>query len=644
MAFDFTTEAIAHFIGAFNQIIEEARLRTDHDPFDNVGPDYGLGNGLNTITINLSAPMQPVAVDTGISYSIQLLPLPEPFTPVSVFMQTGADPGLPFLIGGLPVVPQSMPGVPFGYAAQPFVVSPPPPPPSYATVVYQQNLLADSDRLLGGDTVAELPQEAAALALDWLVEEGTALAGPDIPEVPESGADIAVTGHEVYASATAFVPDGPEEAQVVALTGEDAAGIHVDGEESETLPDLTEVLPVLPEADDDTGPAHDVITGGNTVVNEGYISFSLAEAQVIAVMGDSLSLVSISQTNVISDLDTVNGMLQGAGGADNVVSSVASFLSTSSEPESDDGDGAEEDGTVKDDAPVFPSIASVVRIEGDVVNFNYLYQQNMVDDDDVVGMELTASKTFIQSGGNLTVNATSLLELSYIYDLIVVGGDIINVSIINQMNVLLDDDFITYPEDEGWDVTSSGNVLWTQASVNSIGIDIYQAMSDEFAALGDSLAAGSDAVSGSILRHEAFEGQDEVLSVLYIEGDLISLQVVDQVNILSDVDQVHVSAQGDAAAIAGANALINIAAISEFGIDSEVQVGGEVYSDALMHQAGLIVEEDSPLLTQEGGLVTEAVAFLMDDVDQQAEDADGGYCGYAAGDDMGGDPMGGLLV
>lgn len=121
------------------------------------------------------------------------------------------------------------------------------------------------------------------------------------------------------------------------------------------------------------------------------------------------------------------------------------------------------------------------------------------------------------------------------------------------------------------DVTSSGNVLWNEASINSVGADSYHEMSDGFAALGDSLEAGSDAVPGSLLTHEAFEGQDDVLSVLYVSGDLISLQVVDQFNILSDVDQLDVDAQGDAAAaITGANALINIAAISEFGIDSEI--------------------------------------------------------------------------
>jgi hypothetical protein len=648
MAFDFTSEAIAHFIGSFKQITEEPRLRTDHDPFDSPGPDYDNGNGLNTITITLSAPMQPEAVDTGISYRIELLPLPERFTPVSVYVQTGVDTGSPFVMGGDPVAPQSVPGwVPFGFSAQ-LYVAPPPPPPSYATVVYQHNLLTDSDRILSPGAGELLPQEAAADALNWLAAEAAGLAGPGIPGIPQTGADIAVTAYEVHAAVTGFAPEATDEAQVATHTGENAAGIHVNGEKSGTAPDLIEVLPVLPEEDDDGGPAHDVIAGGNTLVNEAYVSFSLAEAPVIAVMGNSLSLASISQVSVISDLDTLNGMMRGAGSTDNMISNVASLLTTSSEPQSDDDardDSGEEDGAEEDDAPSFPSIASVVRIDGDVVNFNYLHQQNIVADDDVVSTELTASETYIQSGGNLAVNATSLLELSYIYDLIVVGGDIINVSIINQMNVLLDDDFVTYPEDEAWDVTGSGNVLWNEASINSVGADSYHEMSDGFAALGDSLEAGSDAVPGSRLTHEAFEGQDDVLSVLYVAGDLISLQVVDQVNILSDVDQLDVDAQGDAAAaITGANALINIAAISEYGVDSQIEVGGGVYSDALMHQAGLIVDEDNPLLTQEGGLVTEAVAFLMDDAEQRPEDGDRGSSGYVSGDDMGGDPMGGLLA
>ena len=86
---------------------------------------------------------------------------------------------------------------------------------------------------------------------------------------------------------------------------------------------------------------------------------SWGSGTVIAVMGDSLSVVSISQTNVISDLDTVNGMFRGAGGADNIVSNAASFLTVSTAPESDDTDDAadeEEDAPPRSEWIPFPAI------------------------------------------------------------------------------------------------------------------------------------------------------------------------------------------------------------------------------------------------------------------------------------------------
>lgn len=55
-----------------------------------------------------------------------------------------------------------------------------------------------------------LPQEAALEALNWLAAEGAVLGGPDIPEVPDTGADIAVTAYEVHAAVTGFAPEAPK--------------------------------------------------------------------------------------------------------------------------------------------------------------------------------------------------------------------------------------------------------------------------------------------------------------------------------------------------------------------------------------------------------------------------------------------------
>ncbi|WP_371225425.1 hypothetical protein [Roseovarius sp. 2305UL8-3] len=641
MSFDFTTEAIAHFIGSFNQIIEEARLRTDYDPFEGEADNYDEANGLPNIVVKVAAPLNTAGYDAGISYSVQLLPLPDRFEPVSVFLNAGFGQATPF-VGGTNLSAQQLTylsNAPSGGGGG-TIIPTPPPPSSYATVIVQKTELWDSDILLGLDGGEFLPEGAPALALEWLTDAAEELAGPLVPQIPGTGDDFAPTAYEIYDAATSFDAASPSGASVFVATGEHTVGIHMNGETADSVPEVGEALPDLPEEDDEEGPGHDVIAGGNTLINQAYVSFSLTDAPVIAVMGDSLSLSSISQVNVLSDFDMMNGVLNTAGVEDNTLNNIASILENTASPVDPDAETASED-----EAITFPSIASVVRIEGDVVNFNYLMQQNFIADDDVVSMELSAEGTFIESGGNFSINTASLLSLSFLYDMIVVGGDIINVSMINQMNVLLDDDFITHPDDGTWSASGNENMLWNQASIESTGTDSYFEMDSEFEELGDSLAEGSNAIPGDILTNEAFAG-DGFLSVLYIAGDLINLQIIDQFNIASESDQIFVAGGGDEAGLTtGSNALVNIAAISEFGVDSEIHVNGDTYSDALLHQAGLVVAEESSLVSGGlGGLVTEAVAFLMDDTEQQANENGGGYTGYVSEDELGNDPMGGMVA
>ena len=62
----------------------------------------------------------------------------------------------------------------------------------------------------------------------------------------------------------------------------------------------------------------------------------------------------------------------------------------------------------------------------------------------------------------------------------------------------------------------------------------------------------------------------------------------------------------------GENALINVAEIIDVGPDATIMVGGEHYSDALIHQAELAPE--IPINQNDNGLVSEAVVFLVDDM------------------------------
>ncbi|WP_026757667.1 hypothetical protein [Sediminimonas qiaohouensis] len=645
MAYDLTTEAIAHFIGSFDQVVEEARWRISYDPFKGDGPEFTDPGNLHTVTLNVSAPYQLNGFDPGIDYDIDLPPLPDRFVPISVYLKPDFMPNnhtpFAFELDNPAQLPQSA-----SFAEAP-VVFIPPPPSSIATVIVQSNWLSDSDTLMGLDGGTFVSPVAQDLALGWLASVADTLGGPTMPGPPANGNTIKDTAYDAKDAVADFKVAAAAEAGIYTLTDEQWGGTHVNGTlvEGDDVPTLKDALPELPEPNDGVGPAHEVVLGGNTVVNEAYIDLAMADAPVIAAMGNSLSVSSISQVNVLSDHDTINGAVQSAGAASNVMMNISTALTLAA----NSGTDYTEDQH-SDEDPTFPSFASVVRLDGDLVNVNYLRQDNHVVDNDIVSKEFGASETFIQTGGNLVLNAATLAQMTYSYDLIVVGGDIINVSMINQINVLLDDDFITYPQDADWTISSGENVLWNQAAIQSVGQDNYQDMPAMFKELGNSLASGSDSVSGEIRSLEQFEGRDSI-NVLYIEGDLISVQLVYQINVVGDSDQIwqggpHMEGGGtDASVTAGSNTLANLAVISEFGFDSDIYVGGDTYSDALMHQAGLVVMDESELAGEgEGGLVNEAVAFLMDGTDQQTDDGATAQSGYVHEDALGNDPMGGMVA
>ena len=108
----------------------------------------------------------------------------------------------------------------------------------------------------------------------------------------------------------------------------------------------------------------------------------------------------------------------------------------------------------------------------------------------------------------------------------------------------------------------------------------------------------------------------EQARVLKITGDLILSNTINQTILASDRDDILVegAAPPGLDVVAGQNAMLNAAAISLWGVDSKVMTQSEVYSDLLIHQARLVDEPDAPEVT-DPGLVNEAVAFLMDDID-----------------------------
>jgi hypothetical protein len=65
----------------------------------------------------------------------------------------------------------------------------------------------------------------------------------------------------------------------------------------------------------------------------------------------------------------------------------------------------------------------------------------------------------------------------------------------------------------------------------------------------------------------------------------------------------------------GSNALINVASIVDYdSVGSDVHVGGQIYSDAILIQADLVADSNTAPVTNDA-LVSEVIAFL--DIDME---------------------------
>ncbi len=654
MSADWTTEMISHFVGLFEISEERARLRDDYDRFKAEQARDDNFSVISTMKVKLKAP-----------YTLKK------FTPVDKFKEPMAQPyqAAPYYIhvnsfGDAPVWPffaATFPdGVsPLGYTFQIDLTQPAfnltlDPAGSVATATFQANSLIDNDLIVGDGTFDFLDAELFLTDLYTLAHLAGKLQSFDIGTLPtsdNSATDIAQGWKATVEAAQedGALPNAPAAAVVSVQFGASVSGIYVNGELVDEVPVLADLLPeklavadnevieagtdgiaiqgeglngvetdapalIAEEETPKTSPyevpdGHNVLTGGNQLLNETVISVNWLDAPAMAVMGDVYAVNAISQINVVSDLDTGLATTDDAATQALNISQVT-HISNPFAPHAGD----------------LPTHWVVAKLQADVIASNWVEQFNFVTDTDTAEVTFTGEDTFLQLGDNSIVNASKFLEIGFGYDLIVIGGSIININAIAQANILLDNDAVTSSGGAPGVTHTSGNVLANFASIHNSGIDQYSMLSEEFATSLAGIQDGLSAIGEGFEGLDAFSGMG-LLKVLYIEGDLIQMNLVKQTNILGDADQVHVvlddflGAHDSVTVNTGDNALINSTSIGTYGIDSDVYVGGEVYSDAILVQAELIDTDADPLgvsLTS-GDLASEAVAFLADDMISPSE-------------------------
>ncbi|MTH77881.1 hypothetical protein [Paracoccus aestuariivivens] len=625
-------EAIWHFIGVFHLTDEVARLRINYDELTPDNPDVDPG----TITpkdLVTDHPRIPTDYNPEVIYT--------PPVPVQEGLQTEADYvfinpvrdpvsfGRPqaeafneraerFLNHNWHVTPPTDPPDPD--PPDPPDPDPPtpeyewtmPPPGSVAAVTYQTTLLSDDDQFgsathfgpdESGEQLASLCQQSGQLGVDLDID------------LPADGVSFLSVAH-AFRDVTA--PDGDfGGAEASTRWGEDVLGQYFDGEQTNARPDFEDLMPTYRQErqdEDEDGDTeddfaqHELVYGNNLLLNQASINDAWITAPVIAAGQGIYSYTIISQTNVWCDNDAIFTQLglspSNFDGTPTNALNFASYSIFSNPMPQQRGDA---------DAPQYWLTAT---LEGSLICVNWIDQYNFVSDRDVSTVSLHTDKTLMLMGENGSMNEVSLAELGFQFDLIIIDGYMINLNAIIQTNVMLDNDSIGIGVD-GAQVSAGDNLLYNETSITRIGSHSVTATNAAIDAMLRDAGNGEVNLPASILNDPAFSGRD-IVRVLHIEGDMVSVNMIRQTNVLGDSDQIEVyrnevvGTGAEVKVVAGSNVLVNSASISEFGVDSKIYTPGEHYSDALLHQAELVTPDAPAMPAGPPALASEAVLFLAD--------------------------------
>lgn len=658
MMTDAATQAITRFIGLFELLVEEARQRSDFAKFQWKQPQKDSDDPDQIVQVNIRTLLLPEGYEPELDY--------QPIPPgIGQLIPDAVYPSVD-IPAPLPVV--GLPATDIGTQAPPASGDPPPPefeidppsPGSVAVVTIQLNGMDDNDLLLDDQGTGF----EGILTLTATLDIAAQIEGFDLP--PEiSGTDWTQPVHHVI-KAISNGPDAtdlPDGAVIARVEGAATLGVTVNGEAAEKPVDWKEVMPeyLRPDSpdkdkaeakesgDEDDGDivagdgetiirttsgiddkatikrpdSHDiskdfpgsdskaggltenaVLAGANTLINEIAVGSAWIDAPVIVVSGDLTKLDAISQTNLLVEHDRVDGK---PVTGDSAGYNSADIVEKSSGPVATKGDDA-------------PESVSLYRLEGNLIQYNWVKQITYITDFDRAEITLSSGFTSVGLGENTATNTTVLNEIGYAFDVIFVAGDMTDATIVKQKNVLLDSDEVTsggieMAGDAG--KALADNLLYNKASLEKTGVDTAVRMKDSFAKAAKDLADGMNEVARDVVDDAMFAGQS-ALRALQIGGDLIKVNVFEQANIIGDADQIALELaklrdefEAEVKLVAGSNALINIAKVNEIGVDSTIMTAGKVYDDALIHQAELFDTGAVPDGVKMTGLTNDAIAAFI---------------------------------
>ncbi|MGO7215087.1 hypothetical protein ACC817_26065 [Rhizobium ruizarguesonis] len=425
----------------------------------------------------------------------------------------------------------------------------------------------------------------------------------------------------------------------------DGPTVYVNGERQADIPVLDDFLPdrglaKLQEEPDDSnssveqtdpsGNSLDVTAGANLLVNVASVINTGVITSVTAVMGNYHQIDAISQAFVYSDNDEIASTLRSSGHsaeeAGTIAKNIAVFEnSTFAASSHADTDAAE---------PTFPNSWRVSVIDGDVSFVQWIEQYHFVSDNDTMTVTASGSEATVLTGGNTSINFSSFFGMGMQYDLVIIGGNVLDINSITQISLLYDNDWVRAGDgvDPGADIQTGNNLIWNFASIHNVGTD------SPFAAMPDYMVEAQKAIEDrdpnmpeGLSFDVNFQGYAG-LNVLYITGNLYDMTIIKQVSILGDSDDVTQAASAildnnpDATVTidTGSNAVINIAEIVDYdSFGQTTYLAGQLYSDAILIQGGLVEHDTTQPQPADDRLANEVIAFLDNDDPGGSDSADG---------------------
>ncbi|KNY33943.1 hypothetical protein [Agrobacterium sp. SUL3] len=648
MHIDKISDMIAHFIGMFDTVVEEARLRSNYSE----GPAHSDPDRLpedeaaRLLDKNYDVPLEDY--DPGVKYRSGYYDFdymrPHFARAVEYDMQQLAN-AIPVDISGAHF---RFPGR-LSFDERELVVHTG--PGSVAGHLTQVNILQDDDYLnmTDGPNVARDTTFVTARTVEFYNEAAVFTPFSTFQRTDSYDAlqALAKSAHDYieHARDNDVTSLGTGADQDFVLAGNDINGLYINGAVAYDKPTLDDFMPdrgiakpaeapeksdVSLHEDSPAGNSLDIAAGANVVANIATLVNTGVMTSVTAVMGDYHQIDAITQAYIYSDRDEISSVFthsedQAATAAYNIASFQRSVYPGAENAAADSHESGE--------PPIFPTAWRVSVLEGDVSFVHWIEQYQFISDNDTMTVTTSGASVSLLTGGNAALNIANFLGIGMQYDLIIVGGNVLDMNLISQIAVLYDNDWARANPDApgGATIQSGNNLLWNDASIHNVGSN------DRFETMPDYMHQTVNAINErdpnmpDALAHDANFAGYQGLNVLYITGNLYDVSIIKQVSVLGDSDDVTQAAakvleNNDNATVhidTGSNAVVNIAQIVDYdSFGSTTYVAGGVYSDAILIQGG-IIENDTSQPTQHGQLANEVIAFLHDDPATIQNESDG---------------------